>query len=258
MMTGPPAMLGAGSDPAPPWMLTVHLDSVVFDAETVWERVGRAVLSDCGVPELAAGPLPDPLALALAAGDLVDISEALAQVIANRTGTSTTSALLRMRIFHRLSATARDADLACPGAREFLARAAATDARIAYLTSMPRSWVEALSEHLALPQPHVLLTAEQVRRRRPHPYAHLLAVHQLGIPARFGVAVESGSDGITAAMDAGLTVMAIVPPEMSGGSGRLTLVGDLADVDLAAARAAIHADWARERAAATPGSPDRS
>ncbi|MCK1803494.1 hypothetical protein MTQ12_10610 [Brevibacterium sp. R8603A2] len=257
-MTGPLGVLGPDSDPAPPWMLTVHLDSVVFDAETVWQRVGREVLTDCGCSTIAAGALPDPLALALAAGDLVDISEALAQVIANRTGTSTTSALLRMRIFHRLSATARDAELTCPGARAFLARAAATDARLAYLTSMPRSWVEALSEHLALPQPHVLLTAGQVRRRRPHPYSHLLAAHQLGVPARFGVAVESGSDGITAALDAGLRVVAVVPPEMSGGSGRLTLVGDLADVDLAAARAAIHADWARERAAATPGSPDRS
>lgn len=248
-MTGPLGVLGPDSDPAPPWMLTVHLDSVVFDAETVWQRVGREVLADCGCSTIAAGALPDPLALALAAGDLVDISEALARVIADGPGTNVTSALLRIRIFHRLSATARDGDLACPGARAFLTRAAATDARIAYLTSMPRSWVEELSEHLALPQPHVLLTAEQVRRRRPHPYSHLLAAHQLGVPAQFGVAVESGSDGITAALDAGLRVMAVVPPEMSGGAGRLTLVDDLAHIDLAAVRAGMHADWARAQAA---------
>ncbi|MCX0278236.1 hypothetical protein NLM24_48450, partial [Nocardia zapadnayensis] len=94
-----------------------------------------------------------------------------------------------------------------------------------------------------------LLTAEQVRRRRPHPYSHLLAAHQLGMPARFGVAVESGSDGITAALDAGLRVVAVVPPEMSGGAGRLALVDDLAHIDLAAVRAGVHADWAREQAA---------
>ena len=72
-MTGPLGVLGPDSDPAPPWMLTVHLDSVVFDAETVWQRVGREVLADCGCSTIAAGALPDPLALALAAGALASV-----------------------------------------------------------------------------------------------------------------------------------------------------------------------------------------
>lgn len=228
-----------------PWMITVHLDSVVFDSVTVWDRVARAVLAERAVT--AGDRLPDPLVLALATGKLRGISDALSHVIRSRTGASVTSTLIRLRIFHLLSSAVRDTDLARPGAGELLTRIAATDARIAYLSSMPRTWVETLDTHLGLPEPHVLLTTEQLRSPRPDPYGHLLASHQLGVPARLGVALESGSDGISAALTAGLRVIAVVPKDMTGGTDRLTLVSDLRDVDLAAAREALCADRALSR-----------
>ena len=64
---------------------------------------------------------------------------------------------------------------------------------------------------------------------------------------RLGVALESGSDGISAALTAGLRVIAVVPKDMTGGTDRLTLVSDLRDVDLAAAREALCADRALSR-----------
>jgi beta-phosphoglucomutase-like phosphatase (HAD superfamily) len=227
-----------------PWSVVVYIDLVLFDAAALWTSVSRRVLSDYRVE--TPDRLPDSLVLALSTGDLQRISAALTDSISARTGTRVTAELVRLRIHSHLVRALGGMTLH-PSARTFLHRALSSGAKVAFLSSMPRSWVRRLCEVLVLPRPHLLLTGDEVCRGRPDPYGYLLAVHQLGIPARYGVAVDSGADGIKAAMAAGYKVMALVPKDMTGGSGRLGLVGDLSEIDLGAVHSALQRTWQQEQ-----------
>ncbi|GAA4282596.1 hypothetical protein GCM10022261_01270 [Brevibacterium daeguense] len=239
---------GRADDPGEqplPWSVVVYIDLVLFDAAALWKAVSRQVLSDYRVE--TPDRLPDALVLALSTGDLQQISTALTDAVSARTGTRVTAELMRLRIHSHLI-RALDGMTLHPSARTFLHRALSSGAKVAFLSSMPRSWVRRLCEVMVLPRPHLLLTGDEVCRGRPDPYGYLLAVHQLGIPARYGVAVDSGADGIKAAMAAGYKVIALVPKDMTGGSGRLRLVGDLAEIDLGAVRSALLRTWQQELA----------
>jgi mannitol-1-/sugar-/sorbitol-6-phosphatase len=94
-----------------------------------------------------------------------------------------------------------------PGARELLTTLAPD--RWAIVTSGRRS---AVTRHLGmagLPQPRVLVAAEDTPRGKPDPAGYLLAATRLRVAAGECVAVEDSPAGIRAARDAGMFVVGV-------------------------------------------------
>ena len=121
---------------------------------------------------------------------------------------------------------------AFPGARELLA--ALPERRWAVVTSGARRFALARLAGAGLPQPQVLVSAEDVREGKPSPEGYLRAAELIGAAASECLVLEDAPPGIEAARAAGATVVAVStthPPAALGGA-RLVL-GSLADVHLA-------------------------
>ncbi|TKI04751.1 sugar phosphatase [Martelella alba] len=63
-----------------------------------------------------------------------------------------------------------------------------------------------------LPEPPVLITAEQVMRGKPQPDAYLMGADRLGLTPGECIVVEDAIAGIQAALSAGCGVIAVNPP----------------------------------------------
>ena len=97
--------------------------------------------------------------------------------------------------------------LAFPGVGGLLASLPAD--RWAIATSAPQPVAAARLGHLDLPQPAVLITADDVVRGKPDPDPYLLAARGLGHPPQRCLVVEDAPAGIEAAAAAGAFVLAV-------------------------------------------------
>jgi len=120
---------------------------------------------------------------------------------------------------------------ALPGARELLAALPAS--RWAVVTSGVRSFALARLAGADLPEPRVLVSAEDVREGKPSPDGYLRAAELLGVPPSACLVLEDAPAGIEAARAAGAIVIALstTHPASSLAGARLVL-GSLADVHL--------------------------
>jgi mannitol-1-/sugar-/sorbitol-6-phosphatase len=94
-----------------------------------------------------------------------------------------------------------------PGARALLASLPRRS--WAVVTSGIRPVAELRMQHVGLPTPPVLVTADQVRHGKPHPEGFLTAAARLGVDPVRCVVVEDAPPGIEAAHAAGMRVIAI-------------------------------------------------
>jgi sugar-phosphatase len=90
---------------------------------------------------------------------------------------------------------------ACRGAADLLREL--PPAAWAVVTSAYRDVAHARLRHTGLPQPKVLVTAEDVTHGKPHPEGYLSAARALGVPAGRCVVVEDAPSGVAAARAAG-------------------------------------------------------
>lgn len=95
------------------------------------------------------------------------------------------------------------------GAAELLAAIDARGQRWGVVTSAPRKLAMAKIATVELPEPKLLICAEDVADGKPHPAPYLAAAAQLGCePARL-VAIEDAPAGVASARGAGMTVIAL-------------------------------------------------
>jgi HAD superfamily hydrolase (TIGR01509 family) len=96
-----------------------------------------------------------------------------------------------------------------PGAPQMVA-VAADRVPIAVASSAPRRLIAAVLEATGL-APHfsAFVSSEEVPRGKPSPDVYLEAARQISVPAASCAAVEDSSNGIRAAVAAGMTVIAI-------------------------------------------------
>jgi sugar-phosphatase len=122
---------------------------------------------------------------------------------------------------------------ALPGARELLA--ALPESRWAVVTSGARGFARARLAHANLPEPRVLVAAEDVREGKPSPDGYLRAAALLGVPPSACLVVEDAPAGIEAARAAGSIVVALstTHPASALKAARL-VVGSLSGVHLLA------------------------
>ncbi|MBV8284683.1 MAG: HAD-IA family hydrolase [Candidatus Eremiobacteraeota bacterium] len=97
---------------------------------------------------------------------------------------------------------------AFPGARECLRAVEAVPWAI--FTSCGTDFARRLIAHAKLPAPPVLITADDVLRNKPAPDGYLLAAERLGVSPDRALVVEDTLQGIAAAREAGMDVVAIL------------------------------------------------
>lgn len=109
----------------------------------------------------------------------------------------------------------------------------------AVVTSGNRDTAMARLKHGNLPVPAVLVTADDVRRGKPDPEAHLLAAERLGIPPSRCVVVEDAPAGVEAARAAGMCAVAVAtthtPRELEEAH---VIAASLLDIQIEASHAA--------------------
>jgi mannitol-1-/sugar-/sorbitol-6-phosphatase len=97
---------------------------------------------------------------------------------------------------------------ALPGARELLQTIPAN--RFAVVTSGARRLAVARLQAAGLPLPAVLVTADDVEKGKPDPTGYLSAAAQLGVEPPQSLVIEDSPAGVTAALSAGMTVIAVL------------------------------------------------
>lgn len=96
-----------------------------------------------------------------------------------------------------------------PGAADLLVALDSRGQRWGVVTSAPRNLALAKIAEVDLPEPKLLICAEDVANGKPHPAPYLAAAEQLGcVPAQL-VAIEDAPAGIASARSAGMTVIAL-------------------------------------------------
>jgi mannitol-1-/sugar-/sorbitol-6-phosphatase len=83
------------------------------------------------------------------------------------------------------------------------------DDRWAVVTSASRELAQLRLECAGLPIPRVLVSANDVRRGKPHPEPYLLAAARLGMRPERCLVIEDAKAGVEAALAAGMHVIAI-------------------------------------------------
>jgi mannitol-1-/sugar-/sorbitol-6-phosphatase len=94
-----------------------------------------------------------------------------------------------------------------PGARELLG--ALPPGAWGVVTSGTRAVASARLAHCALPLPPILISAEDVRRGKPHPEGYLSAAERLGLDPPDCIVVEDSPPGIDAGRAAGMRVIGV-------------------------------------------------
>ncbi|MDM1293674.1 HAD family phosphatase [Sphingobacterium sp. N143] len=115
-----------------------------------------------------------------------------------------------------------------PGAQEILAYLKENHIRIGLVTSSYRSTVDTvLGKHGLLDYFEFFVTRECVESPKPNPEPYRLALKNLGLPAISCVAIEDTLTGSTAALGAGLQLIAVTKQEVE--RARLTAVDNIVE-----------------------------
>lgn len=101
----------------------------------------------------------------------------------------------------------RDGIVAVPGARDLVDMLPVE--RWAVVTSAWRSLAKIRLELAGLPLPAALITADDVKRSKPHPDGYLAAAERLGVEPAECLVFEDAPAGVEAAIAAGMNVVGI-------------------------------------------------
>lgn len=96
--------------------------------------------------------------------------------------------------------------------------------RWAIVTSCGTQLAESLIAHARLPKPPVLVTSDDVLRNKPFPDGYLYAAQRLGVAPERSLVIEDSLQGIAAAREAGMDVVAILRGRAPGFARAATFV----------------------------------
>ncbi|KAJ2713970.1 hypothetical protein H4R19_001982 [Coemansia spiralis] len=135
------------------------------------------------------------------------------------------------RAFEASFADVREGVVAVPGARD--AVAAVTDGRWAVVTAASGMWASKRLAQVGFPPPPHLVAAEDVAAGKPDPECYRRGASALGLDAADAVVFEDSVYGVTAAVAAGATVVALLtstPRASLEAAGAHYVVEDLSHV----------------------------
>jgi HAD superfamily hydrolase (TIGR01509 family) len=197
-------------------------DGVVLDSETPEYESHRRIFERCSVP-LTPGEWCDQIGV-WAEGHAQRWHSRLCQR-SSRAPAWTAYEAERRRLFQELVSPGP-----MRGIRELLDRLAAAGVPTAIASAAPARWVVAAAERIGVRDRfNVIVTADDVKRRKPAPDVYLEAARRVGADPERSVAIEDSAPGMASARAAGLRTVAI-PHWLTEGH-------DLAGADLRVAHA---------------------
>jgi HAD superfamily hydrolase (TIGR01509 family) len=120
-----------------------------------------------------------------------------------------------------------------PGARELLDEVYAAGVPTALVTATRRHLVDVALATIGMHYFSAVVAGDEVDETKPHPAPYLTAATLVGADIRGCVAIEDSPNGVASALAAGCVVLAVpCEVDLSDVDG-VTVVGSLADVDLA-------------------------
>lgn len=128
------------------------------------------------------------------------------------------------RVLEKHEAEDTDGIVALPGALALLNHLNENNVPWAIVTSGSMPVADARRRVAGLPQPKVMVTAEQVARGKPQPDAYLLGAELLGIAPEQCVVVEDAPAGIASGLAAGCQVIAVNAPLQTPGLDKVDRV----------------------------------
>jgi beta-phosphoglucomutase len=120
---------------------------------------------------------------------------------------------------------------AIAGARDFVAAARSAGLRLALATSSDRPKLDGNLAAIGIPESmfDVVISAEHVTHKKPHPETFLRAIESLGLPASRCLVIEDARNGVRAARAAGCAVLGIassLPELVLMGEGAFAAAAD--------------------------------
>ena len=177
-------------------------DGVIFDSETPEYEAHRRMFERCG---LSLGPDEWCDQIGLWADDQDE--RWFARLRAARGGPAT---LEDFRAEKRRLFTELVPRTPMPGILELLGALEHRGVPVAIASTSPARWVVSAAASLRLVERfQTIVTADDVRRRKPAPDVYLEAARRLGVPPGRTVALEDSAPGIAAARAAGMKTIAI-------------------------------------------------
>ena len=200
------------------------LDGVIIDSEPVWEDVRRSFVAEQG-----GRWLPD------SQQRLMGMSTAeWSRYLADEVGVPMSAADVAAEVAGRMVLRYDGALPLIPGAVEVVREIGGRWA-LGLASSSPRALIDVVLERAGLTGAFaVAISTEEVERGKPSPDVYLAVASRLAVVPRDCVAVEDSSNGIRAALAAGMMTIVAERPEYPVDAGvkartvlQLTRIGDL-------------------------------
>ncbi|MER5986216.1 HAD family phosphatase [Streptomyces sp. NPDC001787] len=209
--------------PALPAAVLFDMDGTLVDTERLWLQATAELAAGLG-HTLVEEDLPEVLGRAVdhTAGHLHRVT---------RTGLA--AAALAELLTEAFSVKVAAEVVPRPGALALLAELRAAAVPTALVSASPRRVVDLVLGHLGRDFFHVTLAAEDTERTKPDPAPYLAAAARLGLDPSVCVAVEDTPTGVSSALAAGCSVVAVPSTVPIAEADRITLLTSLEQADLA-------------------------
>ncbi|GLY67476.1 HAD family hydrolase [Amycolatopsis taiwanensis] len=178
------------------------LDGVLVDSEQTWDEVRRAVVAEHG------GRWTDEATRAMQGMSTPEWARYLVEEL----GAALTPERIAEVVIERMADRYAGGPPVLPGAEDTV-RAVAQRYPVAIASSSPPVLINAFLDATALTGAvRVAVSSEQVPAGKPAPDVYLEAARRLGVAPTSCAAVEDTTNGLRAAMAAGMTVFAVPNP----------------------------------------------
>ncbi|HET8757855.1 MAG TPA: HAD family phosphatase [Solirubrobacteraceae bacterium] len=185
-----------------PAAVIFDLDGVLLDSEPLWNGVKEALVRETGGRWRAEAP---HVMMGMS-------SPEWAAYLRDELGVPLAVAEINRQVVERMEAGYRRALPLLPGAAAAV-RSLAARWPLALASSSNRELIDLVLELADFGDAfRVTVSSEEVERGKPAPDVYLAAAHGLGVPAADCVAIEDSSNGLRAAVAAGMTVIAVPNP----------------------------------------------
>jgi HAD superfamily hydrolase (TIGR01509 family) len=182
--------------------IVFDLDGVLVDSEQWWDEIRRAVVAERG------GRWTDEATTAM----LGMSTPEWARYLVDALGVELTPEQAAAEVIDRMAARYEAAPPLLPHAVESV-RAAADRAPTGIATSSPPRIIDAFLAATGLTGVvQAAVSSETAGAGKPDPAVYLAAADRLGVPAAGCVAIEDSTNGMKAALNAGMTLVAIPNP----------------------------------------------
>lgn len=190
-------------DPATPFpaAVVIDLEGTLVETEPVWWHFERLLVHRFG------GRWTSEVAYSLLGANMEQVGGRLYEA-AGRPSESSPSELLQ-EIVDQVAVEVRSDVPWRPGALEFLGMVATKHVPLAVVTPVARPVLDGVLSHLWSDMFGATISADEVKRPRPHPESYLLAARKLGVRPSDCIAIDSWPAGLAAAEEAGFWTIGV-------------------------------------------------